>query len=286
MRPAKVFISVALLLFGVVKGFGNGVNLQPSYYNNGNVTFGWDLMLKYNQIKSVRIEIEPDKVEQGWEWIYQAHANGYDIIATYHKCSVLGSDDPLELLEGANWWMKNYAYLQSAGDFTINCMNEWGSHEQTATSFSDAYNNAIATIRQVYPADKNLIVDIPGWGQEVNTAASASPLLKDPHIIFSAHVYPQSWNSVANRFVQPSDMDTLAATGRTCIVGEFGTVGDGLVDVSAVITHAKDLGFAVLAWAWNGDGGEMNMVTPAWYDQPTADSYKESEYFPSVFTLL
>jgi len=24
--------------------FGNGVNLQPSYYNGGNVNFGWDLM--------------------------------------------------------------------------------------------------------------------------------------------------------------------------------------------------------------------------------------------------
>lgn len=282
LRP----ICISLLLLGVAHAFGNGVNLQPSYYNNGNVTFGWDLMHKYGQIKSVRIEIEPDKVQQGHEWISQAHANGYDIIATYHKSAVLGSDDPQELLEGANWWVTNYAYLAGAGDFTINCMNEWGSHDQTSTSFSDAYNSAISMIRKVYPADKNLIVDIPGWGQEANTAAAASPLLTDPNIIFSAHVYPQSWNSVEHRYVQPSDMDLLSSTGRPCIVGEFGTVGQGFVDVNAVIAHAKELGFSVLAWAWNGDGGEMNMETPVWYEQPTADSYTESSYFPSVIALL
>ncbi|NLP58412.1 hypothetical protein [Lutibacter sp. B1] len=43
-------------------GLGNGVNLQPSYYNSGNVTIGWDLMKTYPGIETVRIEIEPDKV--------------------------------------------------------------------------------------------------------------------------------------------------------------------------------------------------------------------------------
>ena len=38
---------------------GDGVDLQPSYYNGGNVTFGFSLMQQYANIKSVRIEIEP-----------------------------------------------------------------------------------------------------------------------------------------------------------------------------------------------------------------------------------
>ncbi len=67
----------------------NGVNLQPSYYNNGNVTFGWDLMKRYPQIKSLRIEIEPDYVNMAYDWIRQASDHGYHIIATYHKYQVI-----------------------------------------------------------------------------------------------------------------------------------------------------------------------------------------------------
>lgn len=263
---------------------GNGVNLQPSYYNNGNVTFGWNLMHSLKQIKSVRIEIEPDKVEQGKSWIAEAVNSGYDVIATYHKCAVLGSDDPQELMEAAEWWVANFKYLHESGDFTINVMNEWGSHDQTADSFSSAYNNAIANIRSVYSG--NLIIDIPGWGQEYNTAAAASPLMPDTDFTFSVHVYPQSWNAANNRYVAPSDMDTLFATGRPCVVGEFGTVGTGGTDVNAVISHAKELGFPVLAWAWNGDGGEMNMVSPVWYEEATARVYKLSPYGSEVVAML
>jgi mannan endo-1,4-beta-mannosidase len=140
----------------------NGVNLQPSYYNGGTVTFGWDLMQKYPQIKSVRIEIEPDKVSQAFDWITQAHANGYEIIATYHKHDVLGTDNVGELNAAASWWVANYAFLSSAGAFTINIMNEWGSHSQTPSSYSSAYNAAIAKIRAVYPSRLFLILDIPG----------------------------------------------------------------------------------------------------------------------------
>lgn len=103
----------------------NGVNLQPSYYNNGNVTFGWDMMKKYTQIQSVRIEIEPNMVEQGREWIRQAEDAGYHMIVTYHKYEALGSDDSGELIEAAQWWIRNYEYLSQAGCFDVNVMNEW-----------------------------------------------------------------------------------------------------------------------------------------------------------------
>jgi mannan endo-1,4-beta-mannosidase len=278
-----LIITIAILSAEAL-AFHNGVNLQPSYYNNGNVTFGWDLMQQSNQIKSVRIEIEPDKVEQGTDWIAQASSYGYEIIATYHKCTVLGSDDPQELNEAANWWVENYESLKKGGDFTINVMNEWGSHAQTASSYSDAYNSAVATIRTVYPSNLQIIADVPGWGQETRTAAEASSQLKDPNIVFSAHVYPGSWNT--DHFLQASDLDELADTGRVCIIGEFGTSGSGGADVSSIVKHAKSLGFAVLAWAWNGDGGEMNMVTPSWSSNPTSSSYKTSSYFNSVIGLL
>lgn len=103
----------------------SGVNLQPSYYNNGTVTMGWELMKQYPQIQSVRIEIEPDMVEQGHEWIRQAAEEGYHMIVTYHKYTALGSDDPEELLEAARWWASHYEYLAQAGTFEVNVMNEW-----------------------------------------------------------------------------------------------------------------------------------------------------------------
>jgi mannan endo-1,4-beta-mannosidase len=263
----------------------NGVNFQPSYYNNGNVTFGWELMKSYSQIHTVRIEIEPDKVSQAKEWISQARSHGHDVIATYHKYSVLGSDDANELQVAADWWVKNYQSLSSAGDFTINLMNEWGSHNQTPTSYSNAYNRAISTLRKVYSG--YVIIDIPGWGQESTTASKASPMLTDKKIILSAHVYPAGWNQARNNWVQPSDMDELYATGRPCIIGEFGTLGDGSCDVTKCVQRAKSLGFwGVLAWAWNGDGGDMNMVNPSWSKNPTAGTYTESSYFWKVISLL
>src|SRR5450432_2747023 len=74
--------------------FGNGVDLQPSYYNGGNVTFGFALMQQYPNIKSVRIEIEPSvPIPLATSWIKKAIDSGYRVIATYHKYTVLGSDD-------------------------------------------------------------------------------------------------------------------------------------------------------------------------------------------------
>jgi mannan endo-1,4-beta-mannosidase len=279
---------LGLLLFFFaqsVAAFGNGVNLQPSYYNNGNVTFGWSLMKSYSQIKTVRIEIEPDKVSQGKEWISQAKKQGYAVIATYHKYTVLGSDNANDLQAAADWWVKNYGLLSSAGSFTVNLMNEWGSHNQSPNSYSSAYNNAISTLRKVYSGD--VIIDVPGWGQETSTASKASSLLKDKKIIFSAHIYPGAWNQAKNNWVQSSDMDELKSTGRPCMIGEYGTKGDGSCNVVQVINRAKSIGFSgVLAWAWNGDGGDMNMVTPSWSKNPTASTYSETAYLREVLSLL
>lgn len=279
----KVLDAVLSLLFGSSSQnkIGNGVNLQPSYYNNGAVTFGWDLMKNVPEIKSVRIEIEPDKVSQAWDWIHQATSHGYKVIATYHKYTVLGSDDPKDLKDAGHWWANNYKYLSGAGPFTVNLMNEWGSHEQTVNSYSSAYNSAISLVRSVYNGP--IILDIPGWGQNTVVAKKSAAKITDKNIIFSAHIYPQGWNAGANRNVVPSDIDDLVDSGRDCLIGEYGTGGDGPVDVIAVVNHAKKVGcLGILAWAWNGDGGKMNMVQPTWSNNPTSSSYSKSNYFKDV----
>lgn len=268
-------------------GLGNGVNLQPSYYNGGNPNFGWSLMKQQVKIKTVRIEIEPDKVTQARNWIDQAKANGYAIIATYHKSSVLGSDDTAELTAAANWWKANYGAL--GGGFTINLMNEWGSHNLSANSYAVAYNNAIGIVRQVYGGP--IIIDCSGYGQETAVVSSAvkgfnSTPISDTNIILSVHIYPNGYNQALSHNLQRSDLDDLASAGRPCIIGEFGWAPTGPVDWQDLVTYGKGKGWTVMGWAWNGDGGGMNMVNPSWASNGGATSFTLSSYFTPVNNLL
>lgn len=291
--------------------FGNGVNLQPSYYNNGDVEFGWSVMKEYSKIKTVRIEIEPDKVTQGQSWIAEAHANGYTVIATYHKYTVLGSDDPNEVQEAADWWLTNYKTLSSSGDIIINMMNEWGSHDMTPATYAAAYNSAISTVRQVYSG--YIILDCAGWGQETATSVAAvkgtngATPITDDKIILSVHAYPNGYNAGLGHTLQASDLDNLATAGTLCIigkaitlfllplvlicaltVGEFGSEpSSGPSDWQGIAKHATSLGWSILGWAWNGDGGSvMNMVTPSWASNATATSFEVNDYFALIYPLL
>lgn len=269
---------------------GDGVNLQPSYFNGGKVTFGYDLMQQFPNIESVRIEIEPSiPVSVAASWIHEALKNGYRVIATYHKYSVLGTDDTAQLDTAALWWKTNYYILAAAGPFTINLMNEWGSHNQTPHSYATAYNHAIAIVRQVYRGP--LILDCPGYGQETSVAADAvkgsgGVTLNDTNIILSAHIYPNGYNQANRHVFQRSDLDSMAAAERPCIVGEFGNYPSGKADWMNMVVYARSRHWAVLGWAWNGDGGMMNMVTPSWKSVAGANSYGRSGYFISIYNLL
>lgn len=271
-------------------GLGNGVNLQPSYYNGGNPNFGWSLMKQQSKIKTVRIEIEPGYESQAKSWISQARSNGYAVIATYHKAAVLGSDNTGDLNAAANWWVSNYSTLVSAGSFTINLMNEWGSHNLTANAYASAYNNAISIVRQVYSGP--IIIDAPGWGQETAIAAAAAKgynngtKITDGNYILSAHIYPGAWNQAKGRYVNTSDIDDMASSGRPCMLGEFGNSGGSGADWSGIVDYARNKGWTVMAWAWNGDGGSMNMVTPSWASNGGATSFSLSSYFNIAYAKL
>jgi len=269
--------------------FGNGVNLQPSYYNNGNVNMGWSLMKSKANIKSVRIEIEPGKETQGKTWIAQAKSNGYTVIATYHKSSVLGSDSTSELAAAGTWWKNNYSNLAAAGSIFVNVSNEWGSHNITSNAYASAYNSAISSVRSKYSG--RIVIDIPGWGQETATAAAAikgtaGAKINDTYIVPSIHAYPGAWNQGKNAWLAKSDVDDLGSAGRGVLIGEFGNGGSGSSDWSGIVDYAKGKGYNVLGWAWNGDGGSMNMVTPSWASNATATSFSTSSYFSVVYNKL
>ncbi len=264
------------------KILGNGVNLQPSYYNPDGVNLGWDLMRHYPNIKTVRIEIEPSCVNEAKRWIAEAQAYGYRVIATYHKWQVLGSNDVNELMQAADWWVTNYNEL--GGNFLINLINEWGDHHITPTAYSAAYNQAIKRVREVY--NDYIIVDLPGWGQDVDTACRA--VLHDPKVAWSVHIYPSSYNT--NQTLVPAHLDHLAATHRPCIVGEFGHQNAGNCDWNTCVNHARDqLNWTVIGWCWNGDGddsGTYNMVSPSWKANPLVVDFVKSSYFDTIYAHL
>jgi len=266
---------------------GCGVNLQPSYYCNGDMDLGWNLMDNYSDIKTLRIELDPNRnstISDFVRWISEANTNGYDVIATYHYADSLGSNNPNLLLAAANWWVDNWDSLSSAGSFTVNLMNEWGDHSITSQVYADAYNQAIDTVRQVYFGP--IICDISGWGQETHTAADASPNIDDDDIIFSVHIYTNGWNGKAGHSLRESDLDYLEDAGRPCMVGEFGSGGGGSVDWSALVDHARSKGWSVIGWCWNGDGGDMNMISPFWGADCGATLYAKSSYFDTIYNKL
>ena len=292
MTKSRGWLKTAIAAFvasGSLIAASNGVNLQPSYYNGGYPNFGWSLMNANSKIKTVRIEIEPGYVTQAKTWISQAKSNGKQVIATYHKASVLGSDSTSELTAAGNWWKSNYNSLTSAGSFQVNLMNEWGSHTITSNAYASAYNTAISLVRSVYSS--NIIVDIPGWGQETVTATAAAKgtngtKINDTNITLSAHVYPGAWNQGANHTLNATDLNTMGATsGRYCMLGEFGS-GSGSADWSGMVDNCRNNGWSVLGWAWNGDGGSLNMVSPSWASNGSATSFTASSYFSTVYNKL
>ncbi|KAF0094689.1 MAG: glycoside hydrolase family 5 [Puniceicoccaceae bacterium 5H] len=291
MLPLAALTAAALLSSptdAATLGWGDGVNLQPAYYNSGNVDLGWSLMNQYSEIQTVRIEIEPDEglsINTAANWIAEANANGYNVIATYHNYQDNGSDSTSALNAAANWWVQNYSTLAQSGSFTVNLMNEWGSHNQTPSTYAAAYNNAISTVRQVYSGP--LIIDIPGWAQETHVAAAASSMINDSNIVFSTHIYPSAYVQYnSGNWMTTGDLDALANTGRPVIVGEFGSGNSGGADWSGLVDYAKSLGWTVIGWAWNGDGGSMNMASPSWANNPYATSYSPSAYFNTVYDKL
>jgi mannan endo-1,4-beta-mannosidase len=250
--------------------FGNGVNFQPSYQQNGDVDLGWTLLKTIGAVQTVRLEIEVTAVTAAVRWISEATSQGYTVIATFHSFEALddkrpASDDPKWMQRAVQFWSSNYKKLSAAGPFMINIMNEWGHKSIDPKTYADQYNSAIRTIRGFYPGP--LIIDLPGYGQLAKVAADAvtgaggiTPI-QDRNIILSMHVYPQTYNGKAG--LTTADLDHLVETGRPCMIGEFGEDNKNPnTDWQAIVTYAKSLNWPVLAWAWDGDGEIMNIIYP------------------------
>ncbi|QPV64251.1 cellulase family glycosylhydrolase [Halosimplex litoreum] len=276
--------------------FGDGVNLQPSYFCDGDQDLGYDLMREYPDIETVRIEIEPfsfnevaTTVEDAKRWIDEAAAHGLNVIATYHHYPDNGSASAAALQNAAEFWAEHYETLSADTDITVNMMNEWGNHRVTADEYAAAYDEAIDTVRSETSYSGPIVCDAPGWGQGTYRLADAVEAIDDDDLILSAHVYPSAWNATTGQNLVPEDLDVLDETSYPCMIGEFGNYANSTgADWSAIVDYASELGWPVVGWAWNGDGSAdpMNMADPYWGDDCSADSYATSDYFSVVYSKL
>ena len=196
----------------------------------------------------------------------------------------LGTDDKEELINAADWWEDNYSTLSSSGPIIINLMNEWGSHDISPSEYADSYNEAIETVRTFY--SDPIIVDVPGFGQATKIAADAYPLFDDNNFIYSIHVYTSAFNIEQRRWLTHEDLSYLDATGADCMVGEFCDSSIGGSDWCSIIDHCFANGWPLLGWAWNGDGGNMNMIEPHWQDDPLADTFYPTKFMKTITDKL
>lgn len=273
----------------------DGVNIQPAYTCNGKQDLGWELMTQHIDIKTVRIEIEPPAwgrtgtaLEDAKRWIDEAHSQGLRVIATCHHFPVNGAAGEEVLFDAAHWWAANYAYLSQNSPFAINILNEWGSHKTTREEFARAYNTAISIIRENTGYAGPIVCDVPGYGQETHVAADAAQNLEDDNVVLSVHIYPVAYNNEKGRNLKPEDLEYLHnnTKGFECMVGEFGSRTGGDTDWSALVDHAKSLGWPVIGWCWNGDGGDMNMIQPYWGNICKPATFKKRGYFETVYKKL
>jgi hypothetical protein len=272
--------------------FGHGVNLQPGYYCEGEVAVDWSLLAAQSAVETVRIEVEPPgmgateaDLSTVKGWIDAASDRGYTVVATYHHHPQIGSADPGTLQNAADWWVAHYDYLTRDSPVVINLMNEWGDHTVSADLYARAYDIALDTVRSGTDYDGPIVCDLPGYGQGVDRAVRAVGDLDDENLVLSTHLYPQAYDAGRERVLRPGDLDRLAETDYPCVVGEFGDRGEGRADWSALVDRARELGWPLLAWAWNGDGGALNMVDPDWSEH-CEGARRTNDYFDTVYPKL
>ena len=147
----------------------------------------------------------------------------------------------------------------------INIANEWGAFETQDSEWVQAYQQAIAVLRDA-GINHTLVIDASNWGQKGSTivAEGAGLLEADPqhNLLFSTHMYQDYENP-------QRILDVLRgaqAASLPLIVGEFGFQhgernGQPIpVPYTVMVDEAARLGLGYLAWSWTGNGGGVEYL--------------------------
>jgi mannan endo-1,4-beta-mannosidase len=159
----------------------------------------------------------------------------------------------------------------------LNIANEAGD-EVSVRDFVATYRDAIAQLRAA-GFTLPLMIDAPGWGQDVDTLQAAAPelLAADPlhNLLFSVHIWwsrgPSSQDPGSTRRIE-TEIAEAAAGDIALVIGEFAHAGVGCsrsIDYRTIITEAQRAGIGWLAWSWgpgNLDCAEMDMTSAGTFE--------------------
>jgi mannan endo-1,4-beta-mannosidase len=136
----------------------------------------------------------------------------------------------------------------------LNIANEAGESGTQQQAFATTYQTAITRIRGT-GVTVPLVIDAPGWGQDVDVLQAAGPGLieHDPekNLLFSVHMW---WNDATGTRVT-TELEQSVQMGLPLIVGEFAQhavsgCNQNPFAYGVLLTEAQKHGVGWLAWSW------------------------------------
>jgi len=155
----------------------------------------------------------------------------------------------------------------------LNIANEAGTNGTRVEAFVNVYRPAIERLRAA-GLRLPLMIDAPGWGQDINVLQEAAPALlaADPerNLLFSVHMRwvqgARSADPGSSKRIQ-SEIRESVAMGLPLVIGEFAHAGVGCqksIDYQTILSEAQQHEVGWLAWSWgpgNRDCAEMDMTS-------------------------
>lgn len=160
----------------------------------------------------------------------------------------------------------------------LNIANEWGNHSTKAPYWESSYARCVEIMRQA-GYTTTLVIDAPGWGQNLEPIISNGQNLIDydplHNILFSIHMYG-SWN---NPKKIRDELTLCHQKELPLIVGEFGyNCKKGRNNLKCKVNHSvilevcNTLEYGFMPWSWTGNNKEnqwLDLVEPTDWHTPT-----------------
>ena len=138
----------------------------------------------------------------------------------------------------------------------VNIANEVGDHSVSEATFTSSYQEAVSRMRAA-GIHVPLVIDAPGWGQNIDVVQAAGPALidsdPDRNLLFSVHMW---WNDPQGSRVT-TELNESVGANLPLIVGEFAqhAVSNCAQEPFAyktLLSLAKMHEIGWLAWSWGG----------------------------------
>jgi mannan endo-1,4-beta-mannosidase len=147
----------------------------------------------------------------------------------------------------------------------INIANEWGAFQTPDDTWVEAYQQAIAVLRDA-GINHTLVIDGNNWGQKGESIVTRGAALLDAdpqhNILFSTHMYQDYENPQRMLDI----MRGAQAAELPLIIGEFGFQhGDRNgqpipVPYTVMVDEAARIGMGFLPWSWTGNSQDVGYL--------------------------